>query len=71
MRGHTSWTGCWCRQHDSPVTAAAAVFLYTGRVGVGMTGLGEIARKTVFCDSGAISEADVVAVVGFVGASHC
>lgn len=36
-----------------------------------MASLGEVAREVVFRESGAVSEASVVAVVAFVGASHC
>jgi hypothetical protein len=42
------------------------VLLDTGRVSVDVARLGEVARKTIFGDSSAIGEGDVVAVVGFV-----
>lgn len=46
------------------------MLLDTGRISIGMTRLGKVARKTIFGNGGAVSEADMVAIVGFVGTGH-
>lgn len=53
-----------------PVAAASAVLLYRGRISVSEARFGEVARKTIFRNGGAVSQAGVVAVVGFVATGH-
>lgn len=56
---------------DLPIALAAALLLGGGWVGVGVAGFAEVAREVLFRGGGAVGKADVVAVGGFVGASHC
>ena len=54
-----------------PIALAAALLLGAAGVGVGVARLAEVAREVLFGGGGAVGQADVVAVGGFVGASHC
>lgn len=55
---------------DLPVAITTAFLLDLLRILVDMTRLGEVARQMIFWPSCAISEAGMVAVIAFVGASH-
>ena len=56
---------------DSPIAFAAALLLGVGGVLAGVAGFGEVAWEMLFWGRGAVGEADVVAVVALVSASHC
>lgn len=57
--------------HYLPITLAAALLLDTFGVSVNIARLGEVARETFFGRGSTISDSTVVAIVGFVAASHC
>ena len=54
-----------------PVALAPTLLLGGRGVGIGEASLAKIARQVLLWSSGAVREADVVTVGGFVGASHC
>jgi hypothetical protein len=54
-----------------PVTLTTTLLLDASGISIRVTRLGEVARKVVFREGGAVSETSVVAVVALVGASHC
>lgn len=58
--------GRFVREGRVPVAFAAALLLRLLGVGAGEAGLGEVAREMSFRIGGAVSQADVVAVVVLV-----
>lgn len=55
---------------NAPIASALTLLLGARRVDAVVTSFGKVAWKMLFRSSSAIGEADVVTVVGLLGASH-